>query len=259
MNKTIALFQARDNGLPLVSIAQFDQNSSFPLVAHADSGIDGPEDFAGKEVGIWFDGDELEFFALMSQAGLDPDSDMTVFEQGFTMESFLNREYDVAMTTSFDELNVLRLEGLTVPDDLTVIDPADYGISVPHGALIANEEWLQDAANADAAARFLRATLRGWRYAFDNQDETATVVAAAALAGGGEATRVNLEELQKLMLVSMEELHFPEGFDAARHGAISLELYQSGADIATQFGLVSAVPDVGASVVTSVWDEATGN
>jgi len=50
--------------------------------------------------------------------------------------------------TTFNELNVIRLSGVK-DSELTVVNPSDYGISIPHGALIANQRWLDgNKANA---------------------------------------------------------------------------------------------------------------
>jgi NitT/TauT family transport system substrate-binding protein len=255
INKVSELYAARDKKLPIKAIAQFDQRSSFPLVARKKDGIDGPADLKGKKVGIWYGGDEYEFFALMQKFGIDPKKDIELFEQGFTMDPWLNGDYPVAMTTSFNELNVIRLTGVK-DSDLTIINPSDYGISVPHGALLANEKWL--GSNADAAARFVRATMKGWDYAFDNQEEAAGITAKAALAAGGDAATEDLEELQTMSIAEMQRLHYPEGFDKAKHGQIDPLIYQHVAEIVKQFGLVKNDPDITGAYDTSVWTAATG-
>jgi NitT/TauT family transport system substrate-binding protein len=254
VNKVSELYAARDKRLPVVSIAQFDQRSSFPLVARKKDGIDGPADLKGKKVGIWYGGDEYEFFALMKKFGIDPEKDIELFEQGFTMDPWLKGDYPVAMTTSFNELNVIRLTGLS-DDQLTIINPSDYGISVPHGALLANERWLKD--NKDAAARFVRATMKGWNYAFEHADEAAGVAAKSALAAGGEAATKDLEQLQSMRIAEMRRLHYPDGFDKADYAKIDPAIYQEVAGIVKEFGLVKNDPAVTAAYDPSVWQAAT--
>jgi NitT/TauT family transport system substrate-binding protein len=255
VNKVSELYAARDKRLPVVAIAQFDQRSSFPLVARKKDGIDGPADLKGKKVGIWYGGDEYEFFALMKKFGIDPEKDIELFEQGFTMDPWLKGDYPVAMTTSFNELNVIRLHGLK-DSDLTIINPSDYGISVPHGALLANQRWLE--GNKDAATRFVRATMKGWRYAFDNQEEAATITAKSALEAGGEAATEDLEELQRMSVAEMQRLQLPEGFDAQEHAKIDPAIYQEVAGIVREFGLVKNDPDVTAAYDPSIWTAASG-
>jgi NitT/TauT family transport system substrate-binding protein len=255
VNKVSQLYAARDKRLPVVSIAQFDQRSSFPLVARKKDGIDGPADLKGKKVGIWYDGDEYEFFALMKKFGIDPEKDITLFEQGFTMDPWLKGDYPVAMVTTFNELNVIRLAGLD-DDDLTIINPSDYGISVPHGALLTNQQWLTN--NKDAAVRFVRATIKGWDYAFEHADEAAGVAAKSALAAGGEAATKDLEQLQRMSIAEMQRLHYPEGFDKANHAKIDPAIYAEVAGIVKEFGLVKNDPDVTAAYDVSVWQSAMG-
>jgi NitT/TauT family transport system substrate-binding protein len=256
INKVSELYAARDKQLPVVSIAQFDQRSSFPLVAFKSTGITGPQDFKGKKVGIWYGGDEYEFFALMQKVGLDPKKDMQLFEQGFTMDSFLKHEYQVAMVTSFNELNVIRLSGVT-DDQLTIVNPSDYGISIPHGALIANQQWLDRDGNKDAAARFVRATMKGWDYAFDHVDEAADVAAKSALANGGEAATKDLAQLQTMSINAMKALQYPAGFPKDQHGKIDPALYQSVANVVKEFGYVKQDLDVNAAYDASIWQAAT--
>jgi NitT/TauT family transport system substrate-binding protein len=257
INKVSELYAARDKKLPVKAIAQFDKRSSFPLVAKKKDGIDGPADLKGKKVGIWYGGDEYEFFALMQKFGIDPKKDIELFEQGFTMDPWLAGDYPVAMTTSFNELNVIRLTGIK-DADLTIINPSDYGISVPHGALLANEKWLGEGTNKDAAARFVRATMKGWDYAFDNADEAAGITAKAALAAGGDAATKDLEELQKMSIAEMQRLHYPDGSDKAEHGKIDPTVYQGVATIVKQFNFVKNEPDVAAAYDTTIWDAASG-
>jgi NitT/TauT family transport system substrate-binding protein len=255
VNKVSELYAARDKNLPVVSIAQFDQRSSFPLVARTKDGIDGPADLKGKKVGIWYGGDEYEFFALMKKFGIDPEKDIQLFEQGFTMDPWLKGDYPVAMVTTFNELNVIRLAGYK-DSDLTIINPSDYGISVPHGALIANQKWL--GGNKDAAARFVRATLKGWDYAFEHVDEAAGITAKSALAAGGDAATKDLEQLQTMSIEEMQRLHYPDGFDKADHGKIDPAMYEQVAGILKQFNFVKNDPDVTAAYDSSVWTAAAG-
>jgi NitT/TauT family transport system substrate-binding protein len=256
INKVSELYAARDKRLPVISIAQFDQRSSFPLVAFKSSGINGPKDFKGKKVGIWYGGDEYEFFALMQKEGLDPKKDVQLFEQGFTMDSFLKHEYQVAMVTTFNELNVIRLSGVK-DSELTIVNPSDYGISIPHGALIANEPWLKRDGNKDAAARFVRATLKGWDYAFAHTDESAEVAAKSALSAGGDAATKDLAKLQTMSIGEIQKLQYPPGFAKDQHGKIDPALYQQVANIVSEFGLVKNKPDVTAAYDPSVWQAAT--
>ncbi len=71
----VASFLAfRDKGLPLIDVAQVYQSSGLTLVSKKSAGIVSPEDLKGKNVGVWYGGNEFEFLALMDKLGYAPDT-----------------------------------------------------------------------------------------------------------------------------------------------------------------------------------------
>ena len=65
--------------------------------------------------------------------------------------------------------------GLT-PDDLTVFKYEDQGVATLEDGLYALEENLADPAFEDKMVRFVRASMKGWKYAEENPDEAAEIV-----------------------------------------------------------------------------------
>src|SRR5207249_8613511 len=49
------------------------------------------------------------------------------------------------------------------------------GVTTLSSAIIANNNWLKEAKNQDLLRRFLRASQRGWQYAFDHRAEAAEI------------------------------------------------------------------------------------
>ncbi|MGH2418474.1 MAG: ABC transporter substrate-binding protein, partial [Candidatus Limnocylindria bacterium] len=94
---------AREEGADLVNIAQVFQRSGTVEVSFADSGIDSPEDWAGKKVGAWGFGNEFEVVAAARQAGLEPGTDFEQVTQNFDMVAFLNGEIDAAEAMTYNE------------------------------------------------------------------------------------------------------------------------------------------------------------
>jgi NitT/TauT family transport system substrate-binding protein len=246
-----SLYAARDKGIPAISVAQIDQKSGFALVAYKTSGITQPEQFKGRKVGVWYGGNEYEFLALMAKVGINPDTDLTVVKQPFTMDPFLNHELDVASATLWNEYNVLLEQGLT-PDDLNVIHYDDYGTAIPRGTLITTESMVKD--HNDLVQRFVRATLKGWQDAFTNQPAAIDATMKYVLQGTEQSSRRH----QELMLQQMAQLDLPAGFDPARLGYQDQQVYAQVADIAQQFNLVQNPVDVNASYTPEFWQAATG-
>ncbi|MCY4371644.1 MAG: ABC transporter substrate-binding protein [bacterium] len=247
LGKAAAIFVARSRGVPLVAVAQFHRKSGFPIVAMADSGIQGPEDLAGKTVAAFQGGgDEVELLALAAQIGLEPGVDFELVEQGFSLDPFLNGEFDTITPTYWNELQSLYEEGFT-DDDLVIIDFDDYGVGSPHGVLHTTEEIL--AEKGEAIARFVAATIRGWKYAFDNPEETVSVILEQAI----QASELH----QTNMLTALEALHFPEGFSEAEYGSIDVPAFERLSTDLFGFGLLDQEVPASDAYDTSIWDMAS--
>src|SRR6516165_8928678 len=72
------------------------------------------------------------------------------------------------------------------------------GVSTLSSAIIANNDWLKDAKNQVQLRRFLRASQRGWQYAFDNRDEAAEIFMKHAPAFNKE---ISLLEINGTMTI----------------------------------------------------------
>ena len=177
---------AREEGADLVNIAQIFQRSGTLEISWKDTGIAAPEDWAGKTVGVWAGGNEFEVYAAARQAGLDPEADFEVFNQGFAMEELLNRSIDASEAMIYNELaQVLEKENpetgdLYTLDDLNVIDFNEVGTAMLQDHVIARESWLADetngVSNEQVATCFLRASFEGWMHCRDNADECVEIV-----------------------------------------------------------------------------------
>lgn len=196
------VLQARQEGSDLVNIAQVFQRSGTLSVSWADSGITSPADFAGKKVGAWGFGNELEVIASARLAGLDPATDFVQVTQDFDMLELL-AAYDGCAAEDTDCVDVAEamiyneyaqlLETvnpdtgeLYQPEDLNVIDYNEVRTAMLQDAVWARAAWLAEGNNEDVAVRFLRASFRGWIYCRDNPEECEQfVVDAGSILGAG--------------------------------------------------------------------------
>ncbi|HEX5040069.1 MAG TPA: ABC transporter substrate-binding protein [Candidatus Limnocylindria bacterium] len=203
------VLQAREEESDLVNIAQIFQRAGTLSVAWADSGITQPADYAGKKVGVWDFGNELEVVASARAAGLEPGDDFEVVIQPFDMTLLLNAAdgcesgdsdcVDVAEAMIYNEYaQLLETENpdtgeLYQPEDLNVIDYNEVGTAMLQDALFARADWLAQEGNEDVAVRFLRASFKGWMYCRDNPDDCVQYVtdAGSTLGAGHQAWMMN--------------------------------------------------------------------
>ena len=169
---------AREKGLAMVNLAQPFKSSGMMLTCRKDAGIETTADFADKTLGVWFFGNEFPFLSWMSKLGMATDGSaggVTVLKQGFNVDPILQGQAACVSTMTYNEYWQVIDAGLT-PDDLQVFKYEDQGVATLEDGLYVLEENLTDAAFEDKMVRFVRASMKGWKYAEANPDEAADIV-----------------------------------------------------------------------------------
>jgi len=169
---------AREKGLPVVNIAQPFKSSGLMLTCWKDTGIKSPADFKGKTIGVWFYGNEYPFLSWMSQEGISTeggDNGVTVLRQGFNVDPLLQRQADCISTMTYNEFGQVLDAGVS-EDELVTFKYEDQGVATLEDGIYALEDNLKDPAFADKMVRFVRASMKGWKYAEANPGEAANIV-----------------------------------------------------------------------------------
>jgi NitT/TauT family transport system substrate-binding protein len=243
------VLQARESeaGSDLVNIAQVFQRAGTLSVSWKDSGITSPADFAGKKVGAWGFGNELEVIASARKEGLEPGVDFTQVTQGFSMAELL-AAYDGCAEADTDCVDVAEamiyneyaqlLEtinpdtgALYTEDDINVIDYNEVGTAMLQDAVWARAAWLAEGDNEDVATKFLRASFKGWIYCRDNAAacEQFVVDNGSTLGAGHQKWMMN--EINALIWPS------PDGI-----GMLSADAWAQTVDTALEADIIAAEP-----------------
>ncbi len=93
---------AVQSNTPIIGIAQIQQKNGLLLISKKSSGIQGPKDFAGKKVGVWLGSWQAQFDALIAQQGIGT-GDFSLVAQGYSMDTFIKDELDVASAMIYNE------------------------------------------------------------------------------------------------------------------------------------------------------------
>ncbi len=169
---------AREKGLPVVNIAQPFKTSGLMLTCWKDTGIESVADFRGKTIGVWFFGNEYPFLSWMSQEGIPTDGGddgVTVLKQGFNVDPLLQRQADCISTMTYNEYGQVLDAGVS-PDELVTFKYEEQGVATLEDGIYVLEENLEDEVFVDKMVRFVRASMRGWKWAEENPEEAAGIV-----------------------------------------------------------------------------------
>ena len=169
---------AREKGLPLVNIAQPFKSSGMMLTCRKDMGVNSTDDLKGKTLGVWFYGNEYPFLSWMSRLGLATDGSadgVTVLKQGWGVEPLTEGQAACVSTMSYNEYWVVRDAGYS-PEQLTVFKYQAEGAATLEDGLYVLEKNLADSNFQDRMVRFVRASMKGWKYAEANPKEAASII-----------------------------------------------------------------------------------
>jgi NitT/TauT family transport system substrate-binding protein len=102
------------------------------------------------------------------------------------------------------------------PEDLTVFNYTKLGVNLLEDGLYTNETKLKDAAYKEKMVKFVRASMKGWKYAAEHPDEAAEIVVdnggqdeahqkfmageVAKLIGSGKLDKALYERTEKALL-----------------------------------------------------------
>ncbi|MCR9274983.1 MULTISPECIES: ABC transporter substrate-binding protein [Mameliella] len=174
-----AALSARENGLPLVNIAQPFKSSGMMLTCWKDAGISAPADLDNRTLGVWFFGNEFPFLAWMSQLDIATDGkaegSVEVLKQGFNVDPLLQRQADCISTMTYNEYWQVIDAGVD-PSELITFKYEDQGVAMLEDGLYVLEENLEDPAYVDKMARFVAASMKGWKWAEENPEDAAMIV-----------------------------------------------------------------------------------
>jgi NitT/TauT family transport system substrate-binding protein len=169
-----SVLMARSQEQPVTAIAAIYRQSPIVYVARSESGIVRPRDFLGKTVAT-LDASgsqqdlQLQFQIMMKRLGLDI-SKIKLIAWDPVNTTFYDGEADITSCYSSVGLIEMRQKGLK----LNLIWPNDYGVYFYSDLLITSEKLIKD--NPGLVARFLRATLRGWKDAIEDYQQAIPVI-----------------------------------------------------------------------------------
>lgn len=152
------------HGDPLVALAAIFQHSPAVLMTLRESGITSPQQFVGKRLLLSSSAMAMQM-AMIRKEGVDPASVELVDYTNWSPDALEIGTCDIFGGYSTNELPQLRQQGL----DLNVISPRTYGIDFYEDILFTSRHTVEE--HPERTARFVAASLKGWKYAMNHPAE----------------------------------------------------------------------------------------
>lgn len=169
---------AREKGVPLTNIAQPFAKSGLEMICPKDGPVKTEADFKGKTLGVWFFGNEYPFFAWMNKIGLKTEGGtdgVTVLKQSFDVQPLIQKQADCISVMTYNEYWQAIDAGFKA-EDLVVFNYTKLGNDLLEDGLYALDTKLADPKFKENMVKFVRASMKGWKYAIENPEEAAEIV-----------------------------------------------------------------------------------
>jgi NitT/TauT family transport system substrate-binding protein len=235
------LFATREKGGKIVSVAQVFARSGMTELTWKDSGINTIAKMKGKKVGVWCCGNQPELFAALTKNGINPASKsaVTIVNQPFTMDLFLQRKVDAAAAMTYNELaQVLENKNpktgkLYTLADLNVFKMASpsVGTGMLEDNIFATQKYISDPSHSATITAFLKASFQGWIYCRDHVSDCTNIVLKNGTALGHGHQLWEMNEINKLV--------WP---NASGIGTVPASALSSTAKIAKTYGVIKKSP-----------------
>jgi NitT/TauT family transport system substrate-binding protein len=235
------LFATREKGGKIVSVAQVFARSGMTELTWKDSGIDTIKKMAKKKVGVWCCGNQPELFAALTKNGINPASKsaVTIVNQPFDMNLFLQRKIDAAAAMTYNELaQVLETKNsktgkLYTLADLNIFKMASpsVGTGMLEDNIFATQKYISDPSHSATITAFLKASFQGWIYCRDHVSDCTNIVLKNGTALGHGHQLWQMNEINKLV--------WP---NAAGIGTVPTSALNATAKIAKTYGVIKKNP-----------------
>lgn len=148
-------------------------------------------------ISAWGLGDQYEIYALLAKYDLET----KLVSQSFDMDAFDEGSVKLACAMTYNELGLLlnNYDGCYnyEKDSIGIIDFNKEGVAMLEDNLICTKKFAEE--NPNTVKAFIAASMKGWQYAVENQDEAAEIVFNNGSSVSMDHQKYMAEEMAKLV------------------------------------------------------------
>lgn len=220
----------RNEGVPLVNVCQYSQQTALMLFSKRKHHEENLSSLKNKRIGLWHsDFREMPLY-FFRRHDLSPE----IIPVHDGIQLFLHDGIDGLIGMWYNEYHRILSTGIT-DDELNRYHFFDYDLNMPEDGLYCMEAYY--IKNPGTVEKFVRASLRGWQYAFNHPEETLEIVIEKQTEANLPANRAH----ERYMLECMRVL-----FNADQRGKISgnisEEAYNTACRLAISSGIIVSIP-----------------
>lgn len=156
-------------GDPFVVIASIFQHTPMVFIAHANSGILGPNDFKGRKIMMNYGNNDAPLTSLLHQSGITK-LNTVILPHSYSTSEFERQEIDLISSYITDSPYIYKKKGIPI----NIINPMNYGIDFYGDVLFTKQEEIEK--HPERVKKFRRATLKGWEYALNNKNQIVNII-----------------------------------------------------------------------------------
>lgn len=187
-------------GKPVVALAAIMQTSPIVWIVRADSGIRTPADLAGKRLMLMPAPESAELLITLRREGIDM-GQLNIQPTSFDPQDLIDGHTDAYDGYISNETYWLAQRGV----DYRLINPREYGVNFYNDVLVTREQLLREQPQRVAA--FVQASLKGWQYALEHQEESLQLIHRRYAPGKSlEHLRFEADALRKLIMSDLVQL-----------------------------------------------------
>lgn len=158
------------DGKDIVLLSSIFQNSPLILITNEQSQIKSIKDLKNKKIMITSDAKSSASISAMIIANELKMSDVNIQEHSFNLDDLINGKTDAMACYLSNEPYILKNKNIK----FNILDPKDFGFDFYEGILFTSENELKN--HPQRVEKFNKASLKGWKYAFDNIEESAKII-----------------------------------------------------------------------------------
>ena len=158
------------NGKDIVALCAIYQESPLILLVKKDSNITSVKDLRNKKIMITPDARYSAPVLAMLSANELTINDFRIQKHSFDINDLINRKTDAMASYISNEPILLNEKGI----EYTIFNPKDFGFDLYSDILFSSSEYIKN--NPKVTKEFYEASLKGWKYAFENLAETAEII-----------------------------------------------------------------------------------